>query len=113
MARSANDLLVLARVSDVRPQQPGAGHDVPLEFHHRCGDVAGLDGDEPGLLRADLRVHAESRSGSAIGLGEVPVLRLPGHDAASSTAWCRRFFMPNCRRIQRTDPHRQPRLRPA
>ena len=47
--------ILLPRVRHVRPEQPGAGHDVSLEFSYPMRVVGIVGADESGVLRADFR----------------------------------------------------------
>ena len=84
-----------SRVPHVRPQQPGARHDVSRELHHRVHLVAVVDGDEPGLLPADLSVHADRSAPTPAGASTSSSCSSPRR--CSSTASCRRSSCPTPR----------------
>ncbi len=66
------------RLSDLRPQQPGARHDVPREFSHRHRSSSVVVGvHQLGFYTLIFRYHAGHRRGH--GLGEISVLSLSRH----------------------------------
>ena len=98
------------RLPHLRPQQPGARHDVPRQLPDRHDLVDGLGADEPGLLLLIFQLHAGDRRRHR--LGEVPVLPLPRHGAADQQPGAGALHDQR-RRVQRADPHRRARFRPA
>ena len=82
---------VSARVRHVRPQQPGAGHDVSLELRHRV--VSSLSWMLMNLGFYVLIFRFTTRS-ARHGLGQISSSLSFCRRRCSSTAWCRRFSCP-------------------
>ena len=82
-----------ARVCHVRPQQPGARHDVPLELHHRVDVVAVLDADELGFYMLIFQLH-QSRSAAGTGWGKYQFFVFLATTLFINSV-VQAFFMPN------------------